>query len=232
MGTRGAWALAFLLALGNNHPSDKTVNLVAAWTKAEGTKARFNPLATTLDYGTNTKFNSVGVRNYSSRQEGIEATIRSLGPRNKAIRDALLADDPEAALKALYNAQWGTNVATVERYWRSTDVRGEDLLAEQGATAPQPPAGGNTEAGRSQEPPREQSGIKTSAASDGITVDQVRSALYIFLGATLIVLGGILIVIDQSKRELAGQAITAIGRGVATARAQKDAVIVPRKGAK
>ena len=46
MGTRGQWATDFAKALGNPEPSADIVNWISAWTKAEGTKARFNPLAT------------------------------------------------------------------------------------------------------------------------------------------------------------------------------------------
>lgn len=58
--------------------SANNLAFLAGWFKREGTKAAYNPLATTLDYGQNTKFNSVGVRNYADLNTGVEATARTI----------------------------------------------------------------------------------------------------------------------------------------------------------
>jgi peptidoglycan hydrolase CwlO-like protein len=55
-------------------------NLVAvvAWEASEYTKARWNPLATTQSMPGASAFNSVGVRNYTSLEQGLEATVLTL----------------------------------------------------------------------------------------------------------------------------------------------------------
>lgn len=51
---------------------------ICAWIQAEGSNASFNPLATTQDMPGDTKFNSVGVRNYVSFEQGVQATAKTL----------------------------------------------------------------------------------------------------------------------------------------------------------
>lgn len=137
MGTRGAWAIDFLKQLGNSTPDEKTINLVAAWTKGENTEAKYNPLATTLDYGNNTKFNNCcggnGVKNYASRDEGIKASIMTLRGNHRGystIIRGLTTNNPELALQGMKQSPWGTNFGHVESMWRGLDVRGETLLSE------------------------------------------------------------------------------------------------------
>ena len=81
--TRAAFANAVLEAMGAD-TSRGTIEALVAWMGKENTKAGFNPLATTLDYGENTWFNTFGdqgqyhVRNYADFQTGVEATVRTL----------------------------------------------------------------------------------------------------------------------------------------------------------
>jgi hypothetical protein len=49
-----------------------------AWQTAEGARASFNPLDTTLPMPGATNFNSVGVKNYVSQDQGLTATVRTL----------------------------------------------------------------------------------------------------------------------------------------------------------
>lgn len=134
MGTRGAWSRDFLVALGNSNPDVKTINLVSAWTKAEGTAATYNPLATTYNNGDNTRFNSAGVRNYKTRVDGINATIKTLQGNWPGYRDifvGLQTNDGERALSGMKSSPWGTNFHTVETFWRKSDVTGETLRSEE-----------------------------------------------------------------------------------------------------
>jgi hypothetical protein len=48
--------------------------VVVAWEANEGTQAVWNPLATTYDMPGDTEYNSVGVRNYASLAQGLDAT--------------------------------------------------------------------------------------------------------------------------------------------------------------
>lgn len=135
MGTRGEWATDLAKAAGNSNPSASLVNWISAWTKGENTRARFNPLATTLDYGDNDCFNSVCVRNYKTRQQGIDATIQTLRgnhPGYSDILDGIRTNDPQRAAAGLIRAPWGTNGALVQNTWALYDVRNEPLLAESG----------------------------------------------------------------------------------------------------
>jgi len=140
MGTRGDWSKAFLLALGNASPSEKIINFVASWTKAENTEARFNPLATTLDYGTNTKFNSANVRNYQSREQGIQASVMTLNGNHAGyanLKRALLANDGNAALSSGGLDTWGSGSSRVSVIWGTSDVRNEALLSETATHTPE-----------------------------------------------------------------------------------------------
>ena len=73
----GEWARSFLVALGAPVVRDNLVAVVA-WEAAEGTMATWNPLATTIAMPGATVYNSHGVKNYRSKEQGIEATIMTL----------------------------------------------------------------------------------------------------------------------------------------------------------
>jgi len=73
----GRWAELLLSRLGAPICQDNLIAVVA-WESAEGTAAAYNPLATTHDFPGATDFNSVGVKNYPSRGDGIQATIDTL----------------------------------------------------------------------------------------------------------------------------------------------------------
>lgn len=49
-----------------------------AWRQSEGAKATYNPFNTTQPYNNASKYNSVGVRNYKSESDGINATVKTL----------------------------------------------------------------------------------------------------------------------------------------------------------
>ena len=75
--TFGNWASLLLSELGAPQCHDNLTILVA-WQVAEGTAAAHNPLATTHYMQGSTAFNSVGVRNFSSVDVGIHATVETL----------------------------------------------------------------------------------------------------------------------------------------------------------
>jgi hypothetical protein len=109
---REAWALDFLAALGNTRPSAATVGMVVEWTLAEdagpGAFSRNNPLNTTQPgYHETTTINSDGVKGYQTRQDGLQATIRTItNGRYDPVVAALLANDPDAAKVALWSSPW------------------------------------------------------------------------------------------------------------------------------
>lgn len=133
MGTRRQWAKDFAAALGNANPSAATLSWISAWLAKENTRATFNPLATTYDLPPNTNFNSVGVKNYTTRNQGIEATVRTLRGQHVGYADiikGIVSNDPETAANGLMVAPWGTNGAAVKALWKSNDV-GEGLLRSE-----------------------------------------------------------------------------------------------------
>jgi peptidoglycan hydrolase CwlO-like protein len=74
----GVWAASFLNKIGAPTCFDNLVVMVA-WQVQEGTQAAWNPLATTYPMQGATNFNSIGVKNYISLDQGLEATQRTLG---------------------------------------------------------------------------------------------------------------------------------------------------------
>ena len=66
-------------------PTPGTISFILHWMGRENTKARNNPLATTWNMGNSDSFNDHNVRNYRNRQEGLEATVRTLTKTNPKI---------------------------------------------------------------------------------------------------------------------------------------------------
>lgn len=136
MGTRRQWAKDFAAALGNNNPSASTLSWISAWLAKENTKAAFNPLATTYDLPPNTDFNSHGVKNFRTRNQGIEATVRTLRGQQQGyagIIEGIVKNDPQTAANSLMVAPWGTNGAAVMAVWKARDV-GDGLLRSEPET--------------------------------------------------------------------------------------------------
>ena len=104
------WARDFLTKL-NMPITNDNVRAVSAWEQAEGTNASFNPLATTQGgFAGETQFNSVGVKNYATYQNGIDANAHALmNGRYTNILDALRAgNNADAVAQAIKNSPWGT----------------------------------------------------------------------------------------------------------------------------
>lgn len=80
------------------------------WAKAEGGGATNNPFNTTQPAAGASSYNSVGVRNYRTPQQGIQATVQTLengryGNILSALRQGTSAKDEAAALA---DSPWGT----------------------------------------------------------------------------------------------------------------------------
>lgn len=104
----GRWAELLLSRLGAPICADNLIAVVA-WESAEGTAATYNPLATTHDFPGATDFNTVGVKNYPSLGDGIQATIDTLmlgspthgyGPVLASIAACAPAESTAAAINA------------------------------------------------------------------------------------------------------------------------------------
>ncbi len=88
-----------------------------AWARAEGTKAAYNPFATTKrGYAGETGFNQVGVKNYPDLATGVRATIDTLklGYYSELV-DLLRRDDvtAEQLATAVAASPWGTGTGVL-----------------------------------------------------------------------------------------------------------------------
>jgi len=80
---------------------------LAEWQRREGGTAAFNPLNTTQRAPGATNYNSVGVRNYRSQQQGLNATVETLrNGRYTDILRALTRNLPLGSQESLKT--WGT----------------------------------------------------------------------------------------------------------------------------
>lgn len=106
--TYEAWARGFLSHL--DAPScDENLTIVVTWETAESTDAAFNPLATTHAIDGATDFNIVGVKNYVSLEQGLDASRDTLeggadsfgyGAIVDSLRECAPAETTAAAINA------------------------------------------------------------------------------------------------------------------------------------
>lgn len=128
--TREEFAISLLIEI---HAPVTKRNLwtLVSWMQAEGSTAKFNPLATTQEWADATNFNSVGVKNYSSFKDGVSATAKTLNygadrdiygykPIRRRLRRNAWA---YWSLRAVENSIWGTGglalrcLPGVKKYW-------------------------------------------------------------------------------------------------------------------
>ena len=125
-GSRGAFAMAVLKGLGAP-TTRENISAMLAWMQGEhaagkGGGAAFNPLNTTLNREGATNFNSVGVKNFTSWEQGVEATIFAMsGGKNQARYAHIVAalkqgNNPQGALSALAASPWGTGALAEKIY--------------------------------------------------------------------------------------------------------------------
>jgi hypothetical protein len=106
---REQWAHDFLTRLGMPVTSEN-VRLMVAWQQAEGTRAQFNPLATTQNMPGATKFNSVGVKNFLTYDDGITANIKAItnGRYEPILASLRRGDNAVATAQAIAASPWGS----------------------------------------------------------------------------------------------------------------------------
>lgn len=103
------WSRDFLEALGMP-VTPENMRAMNAWQQAEGTRARFNPLATTQNWDGATQFNSVGVKNFASYDDGLAANLKVInngryGNILAALRKGTSAMEVAEAIKS---SPWGS----------------------------------------------------------------------------------------------------------------------------
>jgi hypothetical protein len=77
--------------------TDENLKFLYAWRQAEGKAGTFNPFNTTWDLPNSTNFNKVGVKNYTTLEDGMVATVKTIknGRYNcilQGLRDDIGAD--------------------------------------------------------------------------------------------------------------------------------------------
>lgn len=112
--TPTSFAHSVLSALGIKATAGNMKGLVG-WAAAEGgnwkNNAKFNPFNTTLKAPGAKSINSVGVKAYTSWQQGLDATIKTLkSGKYGPILAALRSGDPMAIANAIGNSKWGTSL--------------------------------------------------------------------------------------------------------------------------
>jgi hypothetical protein len=114
---RAHWAKRLLDAI-DAPVSDHNKYALVAWQTAEGTDARFNPLATTRKMPGSTNFNRVGVQDYTDLLSGVKATQLTLsesGHNYEPIVASLRANRAAAdTLEAVRNSAWGTGALALQ----------------------------------------------------------------------------------------------------------------------
>ena len=110
------WAKDFLTKL-HMPITAENVRALTAWQQAEGTAAHYNPLATTqAGFAGETRFNSVGVKNYTSYEDGLDANVKAItnGLYGNILSALAQGTDAMAVARAVASSPWGTG-ALVER---------------------------------------------------------------------------------------------------------------------
>lgn len=118
MTSRADWADA-LLTRGNWPHTTSNRLALEAWIEAEGSKAAWNPLATTKRETGSTDFNTSHVQNYTSLTQGIEATYATLQSKHTdgTLRYAAILAELKTGLSAskltiaVDSSTWGTKLA-------------------------------------------------------------------------------------------------------------------------
>jgi hypothetical protein len=104
------WAKDFLTKI-NMPITPENVRAIKAWEQAEGTAARFNPLATTQGgFAGATSFNSVGVKNYVSYADGLAANAKVIqnGLYGNILAALRAGNSAAGVADAIKNSPWGT----------------------------------------------------------------------------------------------------------------------------
>ncbi len=132
------WATDFLSGLGAP-TTPQNVQFVESWMQGESGHGggQFNPLNSTQGAVGATNLNSVGVKNYVSYQQGIQASVATFTQTQWAsLLNALKANDQGAAVAALESeyASWGgsINLAPTQGVQGSGDASGSTSVDSSG----------------------------------------------------------------------------------------------------
>lgn len=110
------WERAVLRGIGAP-VTPSNIKFLRAWQRAEGGTAAYNPLNTTQSAPGAGSYNSVGVRDFRSRQQGLNATIKTLlnGRYGPIIQGLKQSADPAHLAAAVGSSPWGTSGETISK---------------------------------------------------------------------------------------------------------------------
>jgi hypothetical protein len=102
--------------------TSENVKAMSAWIDSEGTRAQFNPLATVRKAPGATDFNTTGVKNFVSYEQGVETTVGAItnGLYGNVIAAFRKGDDAYAVADAIANSPWGSG-ALVRKVLKSRE---------------------------------------------------------------------------------------------------------------
>lgn len=115
--TQEEWARQLLSKLGIK-ATNTNVAALMAWMRAEGghwnNTAHYNPLNTTQSMPGASSMNSVGVKAYTSWDQGFDATVKTLqNGHYPAILTALKTGSAKEIVQAVVNSVWGTKTISL-----------------------------------------------------------------------------------------------------------------------
>src|SRR5262252_3417400 len=100
-----------ILAKINAPDTDNNKSNLSAWQACEGGSASFNPFNTTLPWPNATLYNSAGVRNYATFDDGVGATTSTMLQSNMAAIVTALRNNADRGTfaNAVGSSPWGTS---------------------------------------------------------------------------------------------------------------------------
>ncbi|MFL6116751.1 MAG: hypothetical protein ACJ786_36155 [Catenulispora sp.] len=115
--TQEEWARSLLSKLGIK-ATTANVSALMAWMRAEGgnwnNTAHFNPLNTTQSMPGASSMNSVGVKAYTSWDQGFDATVKTLqNGHYGGILSAMKSGTAKEIVSAIVNSVWGTKTISL-----------------------------------------------------------------------------------------------------------------------
>lgn len=135
--TRADFANAVLSGLGVQ-ATPENVRALTAWMQAEGGTAAFNPMNTTQQAAGATDYNSAGVKNFTSWEQGVQATVQTLknGRYGNIIQALQQGNNAGAVAAAVGQSPWGTSGQLMSQILGSTPTNAAVSTAAAGITTP------------------------------------------------------------------------------------------------
>jgi hypothetical protein len=118
-----SFLIDFLKGIGIPSPNSSQIKFMKIWKQNENSKAAWNPLNTTLSLAGSSYYNTFNInkhiKNYTSRQQGLNATLATINTTNPlykpayqvlilAIKDIRTDANINNAMNALEETSWGT----------------------------------------------------------------------------------------------------------------------------